>query len=99
LCFDDGFRVFARLLVTNRAFSGAEDSWRFGAAPARQQSLADLVQVVGQHAKTHVALEAVQTFVWTPIQTVMLQTVDVRFNGAVLAPERRKTPLLLSRLL
>ena len=48
----------------------------FQTAPA-QQFGADLMKVISQHSQTHVALVASQPFVWTPIQTVMLQTIDI----------------------
>src|SRR5437870_10360411 len=81
----DFFSVFLFLFVRNAVFSGAEHFCRFRPGPALQQPLTYLVQVVSQHAKTYIALEPVQAFVRAAIQTVMLQSVDVRFNGVVLA--------------
>src|SRR5512137_85043 len=84
--FEDISPVWGCSLVTKPAFSGTEHFLSLGAASALQSPPADLVQVVSQHAKAHVALEPVPAFVRTTIQTMMLQGVDVRLNGVVLAP-------------
>src|ERR1041385_1187598 len=54
------------------------------------QALSDFVQVVGQHAQSDVALVAVQTLIGAAIQTMVLQTVDVRFNGVMLVAQSTK---------
>ncbi len=51
-----------------------------------QKPITDLVEIVGQDAQPDVSLKARPPFVGTPIQPMVLQGIDVRFDRTVLSP-------------
>ena len=51
-----------------------------------EQPVTDLVEIVGQDSKSDIPLKARPPFIGAPIQSMVLQGIDVGFDGTVLPP-------------
>ncbi len=80
---------------TKRLFSGSFLQLLFLPGPVTlfcQQPSADSVQVVSKYSKTHTAFEAVEPFIPATAESMVLQTVNVRFNRTVPVLELNEFP-------
>jgi hypothetical protein len=51
-----------------------------------QESIPDLVEIIGQDSESDIPLKPRPPFVGTPIQSMVFQGIDVRLNATVLPP-------------
>ena len=83
----------ACFVVTKRTFSGCDSHGLLPRAALPlplQQPRSDFVQIVGEYPEANVTFKTVKPFIQTPVESVMLQTVNVRFNSLVLIAQRPK---------